>query len=256
MCVEGRVRTWSLADGKEGVTLASRLHDNGPPVAPAFSPDGKLLASASEQGWPELGWWVAIHDANTGEAVRTLVKGGRCPRRPGHNCLAFSPDGRTLALGWKEPMVRLWDAITGEELPPLPGRAEDIDAVAFSPDGLALAVGHNQAARGELWLWGLAPRKQRGSFKGPVAAVAFSPDGRLLATVGGDSRLRLCDAKGRLLAAFRWHQCDIDAVAFSPGGQWLATGGKEDRVKLWPVDRLLAARAKQPGGRGGKGKRR
>jgi WD40 repeat protein len=241
ICIDGEARTWSLADDGEAVALETRLNDNGSTVVLAFSPDGVLLATASFNDRP-YGWRVAIHDASTGRHVRGLPLSGDYPRRVGRNCLAFSPNGRLLALCWRGVMVRLWDTSTWEELPPLPGNSagEDVSSVAFSPDGKTLAAGHNQAARGELWLWDVPSRKLRGNFKGTVASIAFSPDGKVVATVGDDTCLRLRDASdGRLLAAYRWQQRDLDAVAFSPDGQWLATGGKEPRVKLWPLDGLL-----------------
>jgi WD40 repeat protein len=239
ICLGGSVRSWSLIDGTERVTLSVRLNDNGLRVALALSPDGALLASASEE-WPE--WRVMLHDTATGQVLRTLALRDK-PHHMGCGCLRFSPDGRTLALGWSDdPMVRLWDVASGKELAPLCGDAADsaLDVIAYSPDGKTLAVGFNQAADGELWLWDVASGTARGHFKGPVASVAFSPDSRLLATGGDDGCVRLRRvSSGRQLSVFRWHQSEIDSVAFSPDGRWLATGGKEDRVKLWPVEVLL-----------------
>src|SRR5262249_7006272 len=168
LCIDGRVYTWSLTDGSDGPTLAAHLNDNGSSVALAFSPDGALLASAHALG-PYSAMRVLLHDAATGQPLRTLPVGD-APVRPARNCLAFSPDGRTLALGWKRPLVRLWDPATGQELPPLPG--EDVAAVAFSPDGETLAVGHN---RGQLWLWDMPSRTHRGPFKGAGAGGGVSP---------------------------------------------------------------------------------
>ncbi|HKB41891.1 MAG TPA: WD40 repeat domain-containing protein, partial [Gemmataceae bacterium] len=241
LCVDEQVRSWSLSDGAERPAPSTRLGDSGLHVALTFSPDGRLLVSAAAEEWPE--WRVRLHDTATGQVVRELALRDKS-HHLGQRCLAFSPDGRTLALGWSDdPMVRLWDTASGKELAPLCGAAADpdLDVVAYSPDGKTLAVGYNQAARGELWLWDVASRKARGHFKGPVAAVAFSPDSRLLATGGNDGCLRLRRvSSGRQLGVFRWHQSGIDAVAFSPDGRWLATGGKEDRVKLWPVEALLS----------------
>jgi WD40 repeat protein len=237
VCVDGWVRMWSPTDPADRTNaermLSSRLGGvGGSSVALALSPDGTLLASASGDTAQAI---VQLHDTQTGGPVRTLVQG--VPSlSPGPHCLAFSPDGRTLALGWGTPRVRLWDVASGRELSAPPGACARAFAVAWSPDGKTVA-----ATGG---LWDAASGARKAEIKEAVEGLAFSPDGRLLATVGWEGILRLRDAgDGRLLGAFRWHQSSVDAVAFSPDGRWLATGGKEDRIKLWPVDALVGERA-------------
>jgi WD40 repeat protein len=238
VCMGAQVRLWSPLDGKDGPSGPVLVdHPGNDGIALAFSPDGKLLASAVRvQNWSPTR--ITLHDLATGQPLRTLsLDGGLC-FESGQR-LAFSPDGQTLALGWGRPMVRLWDVVTGQELPSPPGDAEYVGPVAYSPDGKTLAVGLEWGGAG-LRLWDVASGKVKAFLQEGVGALAFSPDSRVLATVAFDGCLRLRRADdGQLLSAFRWHQASIDAVAFSPDGRWLVTGAKEDRVKLWPVEALL-----------------
>jgi hypothetical protein len=105
----------------------------------AFSPDGRLLATASHDKT------ARVWDPATGGHLRTLT---------GHasvvSDVAFSPDGRLLATASADGTVRLWDPVTGGHLRTLPGHHNPLHGVAFSPDGRLLAT---TSYRGRTRLW-------------------------------------------------------------------------------------------------------
>ncbi|MGH9431767.1 MAG: c-type cytochrome domain-containing protein [Terriglobia bacterium] len=153
--------------------------------------------------------------------------------------VAFSPDGKTLAVGgYKE--VRLMDPATGKVLKSLDGAAGMVRSVAFGPDGKWLAAGGGLCQQwGEVQIWDVQADKLLRTLRGHhdcIYSVAFSPNGKLLASGSYDKLVNLWDpATGKELRTLKDHIDAVFAVAFSPDGKWLASGSQDNSVKVWDV---------------------
>ena len=136
---------------------------------------------------------------------------------------AFSPDGKTIALGGADKLIHFCNAATGEESTRLAGHAKPVAGLAFSPCGRFVVSGSwDQTVR----LWEVQTGKELLRFtghKGRIYTVAYASDGVHVASGGSDGTVRLWDAiTGKQLHAL---DCDnvVYSVAFSPDGKtwWL-----------------------------------
>ena len=201
-----------------GLSLAPIPHEDEV-TAVAFSPDGKLLATASAGGTARL---VAVADG---------CELARVTHDKGITAMVFSPDGKLLATASYDDTVRLVAVADGRELARI---SHDFPtAVAFSPDGKLLATASLTKAQ----IVAVADGRElaRVTHNSTVWAVAFSPDGKLLATASADGTARLVAvADGRELARVSHHK-GVTAVAFSPDGKLLATASADDTARLVAV---------------------
>ena len=239
----------------------ARLEHEGSVQAIALSPDGRYLATAS-QDYPVRVWEMtngrevarlehervvtAVHidmsvafspdghylaTASGDHTARVWeATSGREVMRLTHQDLvwmvAFSPDGHYLATASQDCTARVWEATSGHEVTRLPHERE-VRVVTFSPDGTFLATASSSIAR----VWEATRGREVGRLlhDNIVKAVTFSPDGTYLVSASSDHTARVWEPSGYREVARITHPGKVNAAAFSPDGAYLATASAD----LW-----------------------
>jgi WD40 repeat protein len=232
------ISVWDADTGKE--LLALKLPEGGGSgriSGVTLSPDGKHLAASVSTFYGEPGE-VLLWDAASGQELGALrgvsdYVGG----------VAFSPDGRRLALACEDGSVKIWDTQTRLEVFALRGHASMVHCVAWSADGARLISGSgDQTVR----VWDATVAQEAVSthaHANRAGAVAFSPDGTLVASASVTISSKKHEVKiwnalsGQVVRTWEAPQGNEGrrTLVFSPDGKYLALGGDAGVVKVWDV---------------------
>jgi WD40 repeat protein len=245
MSEDGEITSWQNDGGGTPTTRAieGRGAPDGaadaalPPLKVSFSPDGRWVAA-----WNDNEAWVGRSDgstdfSNAGPSVRK--------ENTSVTAVAFSADGRRLAVGYTDLTARVWWLDPSATIPLKPGPLEltgghrgTILALAFDPSGSRVALGDFE---GVIRVWNLDGRVKPGAElringDGRVRSVAFSPDGNWI-LCGYDNRLaRVWRAAGGPGHGpdLTGHDGPVTLASFSPDGSRILTLAA-DQVRVWTM---------------------
>jgi probable HAF family extracellular repeat protein len=243
-----QVKLWDLSSGKERAAFPGQPGEHIRYLA--VSPGGELVATlAVPEAMPnganpqnaKRPDTLTIWDVTIKSKIRTIEL-PESKTRP--LCLAFAPDGKSLAVAIDEESVRLFDVTTGNEAGKL-WCLPIISSLAYKADGKRVAAG---CGAGQIRLWDFAggiveKNVLTGCNQGP-GALAFSPGGDILAEGGSDESIRLWNmekgVQARLTAQYprlgAGQSRSFVSLAFSPDGKLLAStssGATECVVSVW-----------------------
>jgi WD40 repeat protein len=223
--IDTAVRTWDPGTGRRVQVLRGHAYAVN---ALAFSPDSRLLASAS------LDQTVKVWD--DADAPRHTLTAKRLISRVLSNnplwSVAFSPAGTWIAGGGNDKTVRLWDTVTGQPHTALTGLQRPVRSVAFSPDGTLLAAHDDN----EAMIWRLASEPGGSGHSIDGSGPSFSPDGKLLITRRGNAALLWDTESGSLHRSLRGHTRRVECAVFSPDGRYVVTASSDHTAWVWSVD--------------------
>eukprot|EP00392_Amoebophrya_sp_AT5.2_P015556 g15763.t1 len=246
--------SWCLDKIRDGAGIElSQVGDERPLTQGTFSPDGKVLGTASWTGYVKL-WSVpsgkhiktlrsSIETRAHGICFAPILHSGGGGDTMGEST-AMEVDGEPPSLARQYVMasamangnVCLWSSKQETPVAVLKGHEERVNRVAFHPNGsLVASTSHDQTWR----LWDVETRTellcQEGHSSG-VYGLAIHPDGSLICTTDLGGIARIWDLRtGRTVLPLQGHSDQLLTCDFNPRGFQLATAGADHSIKFWDL---------------------
>lgn len=243
------VKVWDLGNGREVATYRGHVDQPDDPTRAStnvlgatdvvFHPKENVIVSSS-------GNQVHTWEPTTGKPIKTLVNLGKTDKPI--KALAFSPDGKQLAIGSEDGVLRVIEFGTAKAVYTSPSRNVRIERVAFSPNGKLVAIGDSNSQIGVYVPGGKGNQLAmgvQGVDTGGVLGVAFSSDGASVFSCGHDGKVRLTAGPGpdgesvgntaTKLREFVGHSGTVTGLAVTTDGKFLVTSGDDKTVRVWDV---------------------
>jgi WD40 repeat protein len=241
---DGHIGLWHMITGQKITDISGHKDSIWSMV---LSPDGSSLATCSREDG------IKLWDLSTLQERFTITRQTLKEPNKIFTSLAFSPDGRYLASGSFDSVVRLFSVKSGLEWHSYRGHTMCVDLTCYSPDGRFLVTRNENYV---LKLWDATIGQEAVNFYGHSRSknvslngdsfikvvgksLHFSPDGKNLTMLGVDKAVRVWDPRsGRLLKTYNGYSGEYTIAAISPNGKYLIIGPKgtmENGVKLWDL---------------------
>jgi WD40 repeat protein/predicted Ser/Thr protein kinase len=223
--LDGTVRIWNVADGREQLVLRGHA---GVVTTVQFEPGDRRIISAANDGT------IRIWDAQSGANIATWhAHDGKIWR------LVRSPDGHTLATVSDDGTAKLWPDDNPAHVIELRGHRQPVFSVAFDPGGArVVTASYDKDAK----IWDTADGSLLRTLSGhseTVWGARFTSDGRVV-TASEDNTLRVWPRDlGDPVLVLSGHGDAVTALAINRAGTRLVSGSADATAKIWHLDRLL-----------------
>ena len=153
------------------------------------------------------------------------------------NSAVFSSDGKRIVSASGDNTLRIWNAITGEQIgEPLIGHKGGVRSVVFSPDGSLIA---SSSEDNSIRIWDSNTRQQIGEplngHAAEVYSVSFSPDGKKLVSASLDNTIGIWDTyTGTQIGLLSNDSDGRDCPAvFSHDGKMIISASNDNIIRIW-----------------------